>query len=93
MTDAAGPIDVTGRPVRVGDVVRVLKIADFLARELPADEFSQLQSMVGQLFPITRIDEWGGAWVEMASGQEPDDAMTHQLMLSADEMELVTRAH
>lgn len=93
MTDAAKPLDVAGRPVRVGDVVRVLKIADFLARELPADEFSQLESMVGRLFPITRIDEWGGAWVELASGEEPDDVTTHHLMLSADEMELVTRAH
>lgn len=93
MSDAAGPTDVTGRPVRVGDVVRVLKIADFLARELPEDEFARLESMVGELFAITEIDEWGGAWVELVVRQDADQVMTHGLMLASDEMELVTKAH
>ena len=73
----------------VGSRVRVLKIADFLARDLPQDEFSRLQSMVGHVFVVDEIDEYGGPWVTLEIPVDADHVFTHSLMLDADEMELV----
>lgn len=82
-------MDCHGRRVHVGSRVRVLKIAAWLAREIPADEFARLQSLVGTILPITEIDEWGAAWIEAEFPQTPDRIYTHDLALDSDEMELV----
>ena len=58
------PIDRNGTPVHVGTRVRLLKLAAFLERDLPADEWQRLQTMVGEVFEVYEIDEYGSAWVE-----------------------------
>ncbi|KQZ59363.1 MULTISPECIES: hypothetical protein [unclassified Lysobacter] len=63
-----------------------MKIAAWLERQIPADEFARLQSLVGTILPIAEIDEWGTAW---KFPQTPDRIYTHDLALDSDEMELV----
>lgn len=72
-----------------GSRVRVLKISAWLEREIPADEFARLQSLVGQVLPISEIDEWGAAWIEAEFPHSPGHIHTHDLALDPDEMELV----
>jgi len=44
------------------------------------EEWKCVRSMLGEVFEIYEIDEWGGAWVQYQS---------HSLSLESDEMELV----
>jgi len=71
-------------------MVRVLAIAEFLARDLPPDEFAHLQTMLGMVFPVTEIDKWGGAWVELEVPVDANHFQSHSLSLAANEMELVS---
>ena len=75
-----------------GSRVRVLKISAWLEREIPADEFARLQSLVGQVLPISEIDEWGRAWIWAEFPHSPGRIHTHDLALDPDEMELVEDA-
>jgi hypothetical protein len=72
--------DRNGKKVLVGSRVRVVAIAAFLERDLPPEEWECVRSMLGEVFEIYEIDEWGGAWVQYQS---------HSLSLESDEMELV----
>jgi hypothetical protein len=72
--------DRKGKKVLVGSRVRVVAIAAFLERDLPPEEWECVRSMLGEVFEIYEIDEWGGAWVQYQS---------HSLSLESDEMELV----
>jgi len=72
--------DRNGKKVLVGSRVRVVAIAAFLERDLPPEECECVRSMLGEVFEIYEIDEWGGAWVQYQS---------HSLSLESDEMELV----
>jgi len=72
--------DRNGKKVLVGSRVRVVAIAAFLERDMPPEEWECVRSMLGEVFEIYEIDEWGGAWVQYQS---------HSLSLESDEMELV----
>ena len=90
MSASSQVVDCNGRPVTVGSMVRVLAIAEFLARDLPPDEFAHLQTMLGKVFPVTEIDRWGGAWVELEIPVDANHVQSHTLSLAANEMELVS---
>lgn len=68
--------------------MRVLKIAAWLERQIPANEFARLSSLVGQVLPISEIDEWGAAWIEAEFPHSPGRIHSHDLALDSDEMEL-----
>jgi len=89
MSTKSQAVDCKGNTVVVGSRVRVLAIAEFLVRDLPPDEFSRLQSMLGQVFAVEEIDEWGGAWVEGLFPVDANHINSHSLSLASDEMELV----
>jgi hypothetical protein len=80
MPEAKQVLDCHGKPVLVGSRVRVVAIAAFLERDLPPEEWESVRSMLGEVFEVYEIDEWGGAWVQYQS---------HSLSLASDEMELV----
>ena len=83
-------IDRHGLPVVVGTRVRVLEIAESLKARLPADEWQELEAMVGEVFEVYEIDEYGAAWVEKAWLNEAGDySHDHSLALDAHEMEVV----
>ncbi len=81
--------DRNGRAVSVGTHVRVLAIAPSLKASIPATEWSELQEMLGQVFPVREIDEWGQAWVEEWWYSEGETSFCHSLRLDSHEMEVV----
>jgi hypothetical protein len=81
--------DCNGRPVSVGTRVRVLKIASSLERDLPLDERADLHSMVGEVFQIDEIDEYGSAWIEKTWREDNGQSRSHRLSLDSDKMEAV----
>ena len=85
---ATSVTDRHGQPVRVGTRVRVLEIAEALRKSLPPDEWSELQTMIGEVFEVYEIDEYGSAWVEKQWLVENGD-YSHSLALDAHEMEVV----
>jgi hypothetical protein len=82
--------DCQGREVKVGSRVRLLKVAESLQRDLPPNEWTQLQGMVGKVFEVTEIDEYGGAWIEKLLDAREGGLSGQSYSLAADEMELVT---
>lgn len=81
--------DCNGIPVYVGTKVRVLSVPDWLLKQIPQNETENLQKSIGNVFEITEIDEWGGAWVEI-SWLGYDQEICHQsLSLDANDMEVV----
>ena len=83
------PTDHHGRPVVVGTKVRVLKIALSLKANLPSNEWDELQTMVGQVFKVTEVDEYGHPWVEKWWKEADRGSFCHSLALESDEMEVV----
>jgi hypothetical protein len=82
------PSDRNGQPVTVGTRVRVLEIAPFLKRDLPDDEWMDLQSMVGEVFEVYEVDEDGAAWVEKVWDDGEGGSRSHSLALDSHEMEV-----
>jgi len=82
--------DCHGREVRVGSRIRILKIAAFLQRDLPSDEWAELQSMVGEVFEVTEIDERGRALIEKLFDAPPGETRSREYAMEPDEMEVVT---
>jgi hypothetical protein len=85
---AKRPVDCHGRTVEVGMRVRVLRVSPSLQKEIPPDEWQNLQSMVGEVLEVSEIDEYGSAWVEKTWDTGADRRLSHSLALAADEMEI-----
>jgi hypothetical protein len=84
------PIDKHGRVVRVGARVRLLLVSETLLRDLPKDEVADLRSMVGEIFEVVEIDEYGKPWIGKGwSSSEGGQYRGHSIALDSDEMELV----
>jgi hypothetical protein len=84
------PKDRNGRDVAVGSRVRVVALSQSFIESLPEDERDDVNSMVGQVFEVYEIDDYGSPWVEKGWHTEAGEAYrSHSLALSADEMEVV----
>ena len=68
-----------------------MKIADFLRRDLPKDEIERLESMVGGVFEVDEIDEYGSPWIMATWPQGEERRFSHSLALDSDEMEVVSQ--
>ncbi len=86
------PVDRFGKPVAVGARVRILNVAPELEDRLSVEEWEQLQTMVGDIFTVYEIDEFGSPWVEKWFGSEEDGRSCHSLALAPEEMEVVSSA-
>ena len=84
------PIDRLGKRVTVGTRVRILQIAPYLKDSLPAEEWEELQTLVGEVFAVCEVDEYGAAWVEKWFESEENGRYCHSLSLAPDEMEVVS---
>ena len=82
------PVDRLGKSVVVGTRVRVLKIASFLKDTLPPEEWDELKTMVGEVFPVCEVDEYGSPWVEKWFKSEEEGSYCHSLALAPDELEV-----
>lgn len=84
------PVDKHGRVVAIGSRVRLIQLPSSLLSELPKDEVEALRSMVGEIFEVTEIDEYGKPWIGKAwSSPEEGQYAGHSLALDSEEMELV----
>jgi len=84
------PLDKHGNLVSVGQLVRILKLSGDWFDSLPADEHVDVQSMIGEIFPIEEIDEHGQPWVRKSWPNEVEGTChSHSIALEPSEMELV----
>ncbi len=51
--------DKYGRPVAVGSQVRILELSPSFLASLPPDEVDDVRSMIGEVFEIYEIDDYG----------------------------------
>ena len=59
-------------------------------QDLPAEEKDDVLSMIGEVFEIEEIDEYGHPWVRKSWPNEPEGKChSHSIALEAQEMELV----
>jgi hypothetical protein len=85
------PVDRAGIPLLLGTRVRLLEIAAFLKEQVPADEWERLQTMVGGVFAVSEIDEYGAAWIEKWFDTD-DGSCCHCLALAPHEVQVVEQA-
>ena len=83
-------IDRAGVKVIVGISVRVLAIRPSVFDRLPEQERLRVQTMLGEIFPVYEIDNWGSAWVEKWWRESEDSSSSHSLALEPAEMEVVS---
>lgn len=57
------PVDRNGKPVHVGSRVRLLALSGEWFESLPADEKTDVESMIGEVFEIEEVDKYGHAWI------------------------------
>lgn len=55
------PVDKNGNEIKVGSLVRVVKIDLSILKTLPADEANDVRSMLDNILEVYEIDEnqWG----------------------------------
>ena len=85
------PIDKNGNEVHVGDKVKIISLESSFLCGLEIEAKKKVQSMIGGMFLIDEIDEYGGAWVHKEWwNDEGDECESHGVSLSSNEMELVS---
>lgn len=84
------PKDRNGNSVYVGARVRLLGLSGRWLEEIPINEKQNVLSMVGEVFEVEEIDEYGHPWVRKSW---PNDAegtcYSHSIALEPHEMELI----
>ena len=84
------PKDKHGNVVGVGTHVRLLSLSGQWVHDLPDDEQDDVLSMVGEVFKVEEIDEYGQprirkSWPNEAEGK----CRSHSIVLEPNEMEVV----
>jgi hypothetical protein len=90
MTDERFAKDRNGKQVRVGDAVRIVALDPTFMHALPQDEIADVRSMIGAIFKIEEIDDYGSAWVSKWWDRGENRSESHCIALAAVEMELVS---
>lgn len=82
--------DRNGRPVGVGARVRLVGLSGKWLDELPPEERRDVLSMIGEVFVVEEIDEYGHPWVRKSwPDEEAGRCHSHSIALEPQEMELV----
>ena len=87
---SVSPRDKFGRVVQVGACVRLLSLTGDWLDNLADDARQRVLSMVGDVFKVEEIDEYGHPCIERWF--EDEDTLVrhcHWIALDSDEMELV----
>ena len=82
--------DRLGSQVNEGTRVRVVEISLSVLEPLAAPEIARVQSMLGEVFSVYEVDEWGRAWVEKWWREGEEHSLSHSLALEPQEMEVVS---
>ncbi len=81
--------DLNGKLVKEGDRVEVLSIDPTLLATIDPEEKSRLLSMIGDVFIVEEVNEYGYAMVEKWWRLGPDTSVSHSVALNQQEMRLV----
>ena len=74
----------------VGARVRVVSLSESFLKSLPDDERDDVMSMIGEVFEVYEIDEYGSPWVGKGwNSQNGENYRGHHLALEPAEMEVV----
>ena len=71
----------------VGQRVTLIKVPDWLLRDLPTDEQDEIKAFVGSTTTITEIDKFGYFWIGFGRTDDVEDEARysgHSLCVSAD---------
>ncbi len=79
--------DRLGRPVAIGDIVRIVALNQEFIDSFPEEEQLLITSMIGQFFKIYGIDEYGQPWVSREYHDELGQPQSHIIALDPDDME------
>ena len=91
MPEFKPPKDCQDQPVGLGDKVRLICVPKWLIEKLPSDEVERIESMIGEVFIVDEIDEYGGVWVEKVWDSGNGTLLSHSLSLNPEEMELIQK--
>lgn len=84
------PQDRSGKPIHVGARVRLLSLSGNWLEELPLNEKQDVLSMIGEVFEVEEVDEYGHPWIRKAWPNEAEGRChSHSIALEPHEMELV----
>ncbi len=85
--------DKFGQLVTVGSQIKLVELSSHFLDSLPADEYAEISSMIGEVFHVCNIDDQGCAWIRK-DWHYPDEGhiVDHSLGLAPHEMELVAAA-
>ena len=81
--------DRHGRPVQIGDIVRIVALSDDFISHFPESDQALIASMVGQYFKIYGVDDFGQPWVSRDYHDEHGKLQSHIIALDPEEMEKV----
>ena len=88
------PRDRNGSTVSVGDRVRLLSLSGRWFDELPSEERDDVRSMVGAIFEIEEIDEYGHPWIRKSwPNEEAGTCRSHSIAVEPQEIALVAFDH
>jgi hypothetical protein len=57
------PVDRNGKLVHAGSRVRLLSLSGEWFESLPLEEKADVESMIGEVFEVEEIDEYGQPWI------------------------------
>lgn len=84
------PKDINGREVIVGSKVKILGLSGDWFDNLPDDEKYDVSSMIGEVFEVEEIDQYGQPWVTKSwHNYDLGTCNSHSVALNSIEMELV----
>ena len=84
------PKDINGRPVAVGVRVRLLSLSGQWLDDLPSEERPDVLSMIGEIFEVEEIDQYGSPWVRKSwPNSAKGQCHSQSIALASHEMEVV----
>jgi hypothetical protein len=90
-TSRTQPIDRNGNVVCVGARIRLVALSGNWLDELPDDEKPDVLSMIGEVFEVEEIDQYGHPWIRKSWPNEAEGTChSHSIALEPQEMELVS---
>lgn len=81
--------DINGQVVGLGDKVKYLCAEGAWFERLPVTEKSRILEMVGKVYVINEVDEYGAPWIEAEWEYAPGYIEIHRISLASHEMVVV----
>lgn len=75
----------------IGNRVRIVRLDQPEIVSLSKQEQEEIRSMIGKIFEVVEIDEYGSAWVSNEWNRDDGKIESHSSALGPDEIELVDR--